>query len=336
MSESGFAPSSPGVSVVVIGRNEGDRLRQCLTSVLAMRYPSSLLEVIYVDSSSVDGSVEMAQALGVTTISLSAGAATAARGRNAGWRVARFPFVFFLDGDTVLDPDFVAAAMPHFADESVTGIWGIRRESDPDGSIYNAVLDLDWGVPESFGGDAIVRRGALESIDGYNEALIAGEDPEMCRRMRDKGFRNLYLPIAMTEHDLAIHHWSQYWRRSIRTGHAYAEVSGMYAQTDDPLWLRKSRRNLVRGIGWMAAPFVCVALSIVLRSPLPVLMFLAGALGVILRTAWKARQKAGRLSKALAYGLHSHLQQVPIFLGQLRYFGRKWRHHKPTLIEYKT
>lgn len=333
-----IAPDStpPRVSVVAIGRNEGERLHLCLSSIIGMNYPISQLEIIYVDSNSTDGSVELASRMGVQTISLSKGPSTAARGRNAGWKVASSAFVFFLDGDTILDPDFLAQAMPHFDDPKVTGIWGIRKESDPQGSIYNSVFDLDWGVSESFGGDAIVRREALEAVKGYNENLIAGEDPEMCRRMRDLGYFNLHLPIPMTTHDLAIRRWGQYWKRSVRTGHAYAEISSMYANTAKPLWLKESRRNIVRGLAWSVGPVLFLLASILLDSPWPFLFFLAVAALVILRTTFKARGKAVSFSHALAYGVHSHLQQVPILLGQYHYRRNRWRRQKSTLIEYNT
>ena len=53
------------VGVVVIGRNEGDRLVQCLRSVLTREVP-----VVYVDSGSHDDSVLNAKRLGVTVLEL--------------------------------------------------------------------------------------------------------------------------------------------------------------------------------------------------------------------------------------------------------------------------
>ena len=85
----------PLVAVVAIGRNEGERLRRCLESIQAMRYPLARLEIIYVDSRSTDGSVELARSMGVQTVVLD-GPTTAARGRNAGWTLTAAPFVLFL------------------------------------------------------------------------------------------------------------------------------------------------------------------------------------------------------------------------------------------------
>ena len=104
--------SSPVLSVVVIGRNEGERLVRCLESVRAMADPGGPVELIYVDSASTDSSPERAAALGARVLTVRPERPSAATGRNAGWRVAQAPFVLFLDGDTILHPRFVADSLP--------------------------------------------------------------------------------------------------------------------------------------------------------------------------------------------------------------------------------
>jgi cellulose synthase/poly-beta-1,6-N-acetylglucosamine synthase-like glycosyltransferase len=327
------------VAVVVIGRNEGERLHACLTSVLAMDYPHDLLNILYVDSASTDNSVVLAQTLGVRTIVLD-GPTTAARGRNAGWTRTTAPFVLFLDGDTQLDPAFVHNALPHFEDPSIAGVFGDRREMRTGDSIYNALFDLDWntqpGFTLFFGGDALVRREALVDVDGYNESLIAGEEPEMCRRMRERDYRILHVAEPMTRHDLAMHSFAQYWHRSLRTGHAYAEISSLYSSTIDPLWSAESRRNVVRGVFWLVAPPACAVTAIALRSWLPIGLFAAGAVALGARTAARASGKTRSPRLLLAYALHSHLQQVPILFGQLRFWLQRRRGRRSAIIEYKT
>jgi cellulose synthase/poly-beta-1,6-N-acetylglucosamine synthase-like glycosyltransferase len=335
--------SLPAVAAVIIGRNEGERLRACLNSVLGMNYPRELIEVIYVDSSSTDSSVGLAKHLGVKTVVLD-GPTTAARGRNAGWTETEAPLVLFLDGDTVLDRDFVAKAVAQFAEKpgcsQIAGVYGNRRETKTSDSIYNAIFDLEWNAQPGwslfFGGDALVRREALAAVGGYNPLLIAGEEPDMCRRIRGLGHKILHIDEPMTLHDLAMHRLGQYWRRSIRTGYAYAEVSAIYAKTDDPLWSAESRSNAIRGMFWMGAPVVAVVLSVALHTAAPIGLFLLTAVALCGRTAAKARSKTSDLKLLLAYSLHSHLQQIPIFLGQLRYWISRTRGQKSGIIEYKT
>lgn len=327
------------IAVVVIGRNEGERLRACMGSVLTMNYPRELLDIVYVDSASTDGSVALAESLGVRTIVLD-GPTTAARARNAGWTRTSAPFVLFLDGDTLLDPEFLQRAIAEFQDPTIAGVWGERREMHTADSIYNALFDLDWnaqpGFSPYFGGDALVRRDALEEVGGYNENLIAGEEPEMCRRMREAGYYILHIPDSMTRHDLAMRSFRQYWRRSLRTGHAYAEVSAMYAHTEDPFWIAESRRNAVRGLFWLTVPAGTALLSVVRRSWLPLGLFAAGAAAIGARTAFKASRKTRSPRLLAGYALHSHLQQIPIFLGQLHYWRQRRAGRHSGIMEYRT
>ena len=343
MSKSVIGSALPAIAVVIIGRNEGERLRACLTSVLTMNYPRELVEVIYVDSSSTDGSVALAEQMGVTSIVLT-GPTTAARGRNAGWTQSDAPFILFLDGDTVLHPDFVAEAIAHFTDpahtEPLAGVYGNRRETRTADSIYNAIFDLDWnaapGYSLFFGGDALVRREALAAVGGYNPLLIAGEEPDLCRRMRGLGYRILHIDEPMTLHDLAMFNFKQYWRRSVRTGYAYAEISTKYAKTDDPLWSAESKSNIIRGIFWLWGPVFAVVFTVLFGMILPFALFLLAALALLARTALKTRSRTNSLKLLLAYSLHSHLQQVPILFGQIRYHRQRRRGGNAAIIEYKT
>jgi cellulose synthase/poly-beta-1,6-N-acetylglucosamine synthase-like glycosyltransferase len=330
---------SPGLSVVVIGRNEGDRLERCLRSVVAMVPVSGPVEVIYVDSASTDGSAERAAALGAKVIRIAPLRPCAAAGRNAGWRAASAPIVLFLDGDTMLAPRFVADSLHDFDDPRVAVVWGHRREINPSASVFNRVLDLDWlspaGPSDFCGGDALIRRSVLEEVGGYDETLIAGEEPEMCWRIRALGCTVLHVDRAMVAHDLAITRWSQYWRRAVRTGYAYAEISSRFCRTSSPLWSRESRRHIVRGTAMLVLAAACLILSIVDRSAVPTAAAVGIVLALAVRTAYRARWKCPNLTTLLLYGLHSHLVHMPILCGQLKYLFDRQAGTIPTLIEYK-
>ena len=263
--------ANPALSVVIIGRNEGARLVRCIESVQAMRAPAGGVEILYVDSDSTDGSPARAREMGARVIVVHPERPSAALGRNAGWRAANAPMILFLDGDTILHPEFVAEAAKAFADPQVAVVWGHRREIHPEHSIYNRVLDLDWVYPpgpsEFCGGDALMRRQALEEIGGYDETLIAGEEPEMCRRLRSRGYAIQHLDLPMTGHDLAITRWSQYWRRAFRAGHAYAEVSDRFRGTGQPLWEREVKRTVVHGSAILGlAALVLFGMTFVLNT----------------------------------------------------------------------
>jgi glycosyltransferase involved in cell wall biosynthesis len=328
----------PALSVVVIGRNEGLRLAACLESIGPAR-GVVVNEVIYVDSASTDGSPELASRYGATVIEVHPERPTAAIGRNAGWRRAASDLILFLDGDTILNPEFPMAACNALQRESsVAAVWGHRRETHPEASIYNRVLDLDWvyppGLTEFCGGDVLMRRMVLVETGGFDERLIAGEEPELCRRIRSRGYVILHIDHPMTGHDLQITRWSQYWKRATRAGHAYAEVSERFRNSADPFWTSDRRRNLTRGSWWLVSLAAAIAASIFF-GVLPVALWLALLLLLSLRSAWKARWKRAAPGILLLYGFHSHLQQVPILVGQLQYELSKRRKKTQKLIEYK-
>lgn len=331
--------TQPLISVVVIGRNEGLRLKCCLESVRKMDNPGGAVELIYVDSASTDGSPELAESLGAQSIVVHPRFPTAALGRNAGWRKATGRFVLFLDGDTVLDPAFVRDALAKFEDPEVAIVWGHRRELHPEASLFNRVLDLDWiyapGDTEFCGGDALMRRDALEAAGGFDETLIAGEEPELCRRLRADGYRIVHIDHAMTGHDLAMTRWSQYWKRATRAGYAYAKVSDRFRNSGLPFWEEDVRRNANRAIALLCLITLSTVLSTILFSPVPLLAGLACILVLAARSAVKARWKSRNALTLLLYGIHSHLQQIPIFIGQLQFLSDRRAGRRRGLIEYK-
>ncbi len=326
------------LSVVVIGRNEGARLERCLTSIQEMEKPAGCVEVVYVDSASTDGSVALAAALGARVIRLQTRRPTAALARNAGWRVSTGAFILFLDGDTILHPRFVVDSLPDFGARTAI-VCGNRREIHPEVSIYNRVLDLDWmsrpGIVDYCGGDALVRREALEAAGGYDETLIAGEEPEMCRRLRAAGWEILHSGRPMTGHDLAMTKWAQYWRRCRRTGYAYAEVSERFRGSGLPFWENEARHNRNRAVVLSLLAAASVFCSLLLASVVPLLaMLLAGSL-LAVRTAGKVSWKSPDFRTRFLYGIHSHLQQMPIYAGQREYWRDRRRGRTRGLIEYK-
>ncbi len=327
------------ISVVVIGRNEGERLERCLRSVQAADTGGNAIELIYVDSDSTDGSPERARALGARVLRVRPTRPSAAIGRNAGWRAATGSHVLFLDGDTVLERDFLPAALRELhTSPEIAVVWGHRREIAPSASLYNRVLDLDWIYPpgdtEFCGGDALFRREVLERSGGFDDTLIAGEEPELCARLRAMGYRIRHIDLPMTGHDLAITHWRQYWRRAERAGHAYAEVSARFADTPFPLWSRESRRNLWHG-GVVVGGLTIIPLALLAGMPGLAVAGVAVAGGIVARTAWRARWKSANPGTLLTYALHSHLQQVPILWGQLARRRDRRRGRVRGLIEYK-
>jgi glycosyltransferase involved in cell wall biosynthesis len=329
-----------GLSIVVIGRNEGSRLVRCFQSIQGIQASGTKVETIYVDSGSTDGSPEVAESFGARVIVLKTDRPTAALGRDTGWRNASSDFVLFLDGDTILDPDFPSRALEIItADSKLAAVWGHLREIHPEASIYNRILDLDWIYPvgevDLCGGNVLMRRRALELAGGYDVTLIAGEEPELCCRIRAHGYRIANIDFPMVGHDLAMTRFRQYWKRSIRTGYAYAEVSRRYRHTENPFWGSERINNLKRGIFWAFSPIVAMIASVLLQSVLPMILWCALFIGLSLRSSLSARWKSRDALALFLYGMHSHFQQIPICVGQLQYERSQRQGKRKSLIEYK-
>jgi glycosyltransferase involved in cell wall biosynthesis len=326
----------PLVSVIVIGRIEGVRLVRCLESIAAMETEGFAEETIYVDSASTDGSPQRAAALGARVIEVRPQRPSAALGRNAGWRAASADFVLFLDGDTQLHPLFVCRALEAMRDPAVAVVWGHRREAHPEQSIYVRALDLDWiypaGPSEFCGGDALMRRDVLEQVGGFDASLIAGEEPELCRRIRAQGHSILHIDAPMTLHDLAVTRFPAYWKRAYRAGHAYAEVAARFRDSEDPLWRADARRNLIHGSALLVAPLLLAASAF---WPWLFVALASAGLALLGRTIRRCAWKTGSPATRLLYALHSHLQQIPILAGQVGYFFDARTGRRRQLIEYK-
>jgi glycosyltransferase involved in cell wall biosynthesis len=222
--------SASRIGVVLIGRNEGDRLTQCIRSV------SSLLPwVVYVDSASTDGSVFLARSAGADVVELSMDTAfTAARARNEGFARLRqlkpdLAYVQFLDGDCELSSGWIEIAVAFLDQHSDVGaVCGRRRERFPSRSLYIRLCDREWDTPigeaKAFGGDAVIRANAFDQVGGYLASLIAGEEePELCVRLRAAAWKIWRLDSEMTLHDAAITRFNQWWLRHVRSGYAFAQ-----------------------------------------------------------------------------------------------------------------
>ncbi len=252
------------LGVVIIGRNEGERLIKCIQSA---REISDL--VVYVDSGSADTSVERARELGCLCIELDMAVPfTAARARNVGWRKlaekhADVQFVHFVDGDCEIISDWVEQALQFFAQhDNHAVVCGRRVERYSDRSIYNRLCDIEWNTPvgeaKACGGDAIIRVSALQAVNGYRDDFIAGEEPEMCLRMRKQSWKIERIDADMTIHDAAMTTFSQWWKRSKRAGFAFALGAYVHGADTERHWVKETLKALVWG---GVLPFTILMLS---------------------------------------------------------------------------
>lgn len=327
------------IGVVTIGRNEGERLIRCLTSLQAHIPKGS--PIVYVDSGSTDDSVAKARAMGINVVELDISEPfTMARGRNTGFRylVDNFPdltYVQFIDGDCELLSNWMDKAVAELSRDSALAIvCGRRRERFPEASPYNLLADMEWNTPvgeaKACGGDMLARIEAIKAVDGYDPKMICGEEPEMCIRLRRKEWKIERIDADMTLHDAAMTRFGQWWKRSIRGGWAVAEGKAMYGEPPESYMVKENKSGWLWGL---VIPVLALALvwpthglSLLLLLGYPVLGW----------RIYKYRQEQGDLPEhARLYAFFCTISKLPQALGQSRYWLNRWRNKPATLIEYK-
>ncbi len=324
------------VGLVAIGRNEGERLVRCLTSVIGR-----VDRVVYVDSGSTDGSAARARELGAEVVDLDLSRPfTAARARNEGLArlVAIQPEITrvqFVDGDCEIVAGWIETAKATLdARSDVAVVCGRRRERYPEASVYNRVIDVEWDTPVgealACGGDAMMRVDAFREAGGYDGSLIAGEEPELCLRLRAGGWKILRVDHEMTLHDAAITELRQWWQRAVRSGHAYAEGAHKHGGGPERHWVRETRRIVMWGA---VIPSLALALAPLTGG---VSLGLFAGYPVSAYRAFRAVRRRGvPMESAAAYAAFMTLAKGAELQGALRFWRHRARGQKSGLIEYK-
>jgi glycosyltransferase involved in cell wall biosynthesis len=324
------------IGAVAIGRNEGERLRRCLTSLLGR-----VGFVVYVDSGSTDGSVALAEQMGAIVVEIDRAVPfTAARARNLGFAklletAPGIGLVQFVDGDCEVAASWWARAAAEMRDASqLAVVCGRRRERFPEASIYNQLCDLEWDTPigyaDACGGDALMRVAPFLEVGGYNADLIAGEEPDLCLRLRQRGWKIARIDAEMTLHDAAMTRFRQWWRRTLRGGYAYAEGAVRHRGEPEQFWVRETRSGWFWGLGVPA-----VALGLAAPTGGLSLILFGGYAVLALRIYDSARRRGLSTPHARLYATSCVIGKLPQVLGQMLYWKRRFTGRRPGIIEYK-
>jgi glycosyltransferase involved in cell wall biosynthesis len=325
---------SSRVGVVMIGRNEGRRLISCIQSVMIQCSGP----VIYVDSGSTDGSIQNAADEGVCVIELDPKLPfTAARARNEGFlrlqeMAPDLRYVQFVDGDCTIADNWIASAASFLENNTDVGlVCGRRRERYPKQSVYNGLCDNEWNTPvgraTACGGDVLMRTDAFDSVGGYRPDMIAGEEPELCVRLRAKGWSIWRIDCEMTLHDAAMYKFRQWWQRSVRNGYAFALGAHLHGAPPERHWVWESRRALLWGL---LLPLSCAGVVAVFGYPGLIL-----ALIYPVQIARQLIRNTGSIKERVILATFQVLSRFPEALGQLKFIFNKTIGAQGRLIEYK-
>lgn len=315
--------TKPLLSVVVIGLNEEARLKSSLESVFTCRPKGYNLEVLYVDSGSTDRSIEIASRIqGIKVLHLNNAHPSAAKARNEGLRGLRGCYVQLVDGDSIVQPGWMDAALAVLErTPEIACVFGQCIEMFPEQSIYMKLCGLDWYIPPGdhrlCGGNAMWRMSIIAAHGFFDETLRLGEEPDLCYRVRQQGGRIVCIDAPMVTHDLGMHRFGQYWRRAETSGKGYIRVASRYWRNTEKLWLREVLRNFAEPLIW-----VVIFLFGWWLGALPGgLALLAGWWGIrAVQIGYTLRSRVANFTDALMYGLHCQFVCLPLAFGQLKAF----------------
>jgi len=326
------------LGVVVIGRNEGANIKSCLESLLPLQ-----LRTDYVDSGSTDGSPELARSLCDKVLSLDLSRPfSAARARNEGFGALMslapvLDSVQFLDGDCTLIPGWTKAALDAFLQrKELSVIFGHLVERHPERSVYNRLCALEWISPAGdIGNDVqmlgimIVRTKMFRDMGGFNEQMIAGEDPEFGVRVLLSGGAINKLDVPMATHDANILKFSQWWKRSVRAGYAIGQQYSLHHVSAFKNCSHELKSTFVWGI---CLPVTMIALPL-FDARLLLLPVVAYAV-LFIKVSLFRRRFGDSPHDAHLYSLFTVMAKVANGWGLLKYY---WRRQSGVfrIIEYK-
>lgn len=326
------------ISIIVIGRNEGQRLVNCFDSLQGYE-----ANTIYVDSGSTDGSQDAAIERGITVLELDTTQPfTAARARNFGANYAmdsnaELEYIAFFDGDCIVDDQWLEKSAAFLdINKGAAVACGRRREIYPQATKYNLLCDIEWNTPigetSACGGDSVMRASAFKSVGGFRDSHIAGEEPELCYRLRQEGWLIYRIDESMTLHDANITQFKQWYLRAKRCGYSFALNAHMYGREKEHLCVKESLRIWLWGAMY---PAIMIFLSLTISTA-----FLLGLMVYpvqVIRIAMfvKAKSPAYTPKEAFIYSVFIVLGRVPEMSGQLKYLSNIIKSKQHSIIEYK-
>ena len=307
------------LGVVVIGRNESTKLARCLSVIAGVAHP-----IIYVDSGSDDGSVDLARTMGVDVVELDGLTPyTVARARNAGLARVReldpnADFVQFVDADSEVVPSWWGCALAALVDHpDLAAVFGRVRERHPGKSLYSRLYQMEFDAhfdqSEVCGGMGMMRIDAVSRLAGFTTAMCGFEDFDLSRRLRRAGWRVQRLEAEMAVHEAAMASLGQWCRRQLRSGYARGQ-EGAVAGGGDHASVRACRSAWFWGL---MLPMLAFAGALPTHGAS---LLLLGAYPVqILRVSRRLRRSRASVADAVVYAGACVLGKFPEAVGLARF-----------------
>jgi glycosyltransferase involved in cell wall biosynthesis len=190
-------PASINVSVVMLTKNRKEMLGKCLDSLFRQRYTD--FEIIVVDDSSTDGTVEMVKELAgrhANLTFLQRSGVGLANGRNTGVLASRGRVIAFIDDDCVAHEDWLKNGLEALENEKADIVRGAVVL--PDGSLFR---DMNKDLMLFATANIMYKRKVFDEIGLFDEKFVyCAEDRDFGWRAVSRGFRLTASPEAVCYH----------------------------------------------------------------------------------------------------------------------------------------
>jgi GT2 family glycosyltransferase len=173
----------------------------------------------------------------------------------------------------------------------------------------------------------LIRVDAFKEVNGFRSSLIAGEEPELCARLRERGWKVWRLEAEMTRHDAAMTRFHQWWRRAVRSGYAEAESARLHVSSGD---MAREKRAVASAVVWAGLLPIFVLIASLLNS-----VFLALALIYVVQLVRIAVRKGATAPESWAYAAFMMLAKFAELQGIARYVWNFLLGKTARTIEYK-
>lgn len=197
------------ISFIIIGRNEGEKLRWCVQSVKNVIKQNNLpeYEIIYVDSKSTDDSIKKVKQFEDVKIIVITGEYNAAIGRNIGYQESNGEYLFFIDGDMEL-LDFYSAIFDsnhqlkyHFVSGDILNyLYDSKGKYLGQEYYFKNKLSRD-SLISRIGGLFCIKRKLWEMIGGMNTKYRRSQDLDFGLRLAKQGIK-----LLRKKETFVIHH----------------------------------------------------------------------------------------------------------------------------------
>ncbi len=210
------------LSVIIPSKNEEKNIARAINSVIKNTSGVGEKEIILVDCHSTDKTIDIAKEYPVKIIQLKTEwFHSAAAARYIGGLSAKGEFIFFMDSDMALEPDFIQKAIVNITkNKRLSAIGGIGKEiyiknGKETGANLNLYKTANKEKRVNFlGGSGLYRKDALLKSGGFNPYLSAGEENELAQRLRKNNYDLISLPIPMITHYTDdITGWNEFLRK---------------------------------------------------------------------------------------------------------------------------